>query len=125
MGLAKIRGCAWVTLINTTKMVVNEEINSPLRQTIFTNYPKEELQEALDTVMNGSREDTEHTQLYFLHKQYTRFKQFTVHFLSTLTFEIAFTKDYFGSGLNLLIQLQQGNKRKLPNDVSMNFINNS
>jgi hypothetical protein len=125
MGLAKIRGRAWVTLINTTKMVINEEINSPdLRQTIFTNYPKEELQEALNTVMKGSREDTEHTQLYFLHKQYARFKQFTVHFLNTLTFEIAFAKDYFGSGLNLLIQLQQGNKRKLPNDVSMNFITN-
>ena len=126
MGLAKIRGRAWVTLINTTKMVVNEDINSPdLRQTIFTNYPKEELQEALNTVMKGSREDTEHTQLYFLFKQYARFKQFTVHFLSTLTFEIAFAKDYFGNGLNLLIQLQKGNKRKLPNDVSMNFITNS
>lgn len=126
MGLAKIRGRAWVTLINTTKMVVNEDINSlDLRHTIFTNYPKEELQEALNTVMKGSREDTEHTQLYFLHKQYARFKQFTVHFLSTLTFEIAFAKDYFGSGLNLLIQLQKGNKRKLPNDVSMNFITNS
>ena len=126
MRLTKIRGRAWVTLINTTKMVINEEIDSPeLRKTIFANYPKEELQEALDTVMKGSREDTEHTQLYFLHRQYARFKQFTVHFLSTLTFEIAFAKDYFGNGLNLLIQLQKGNKRKLPNDVSMNFITNS
>ena len=126
MGLTKIRGRAWVTLINTTKMVINEEIDSPeLRKTIFANYPKEELQEALNTVMKGSKEDTEHTQLYFLFKQYARFKQFTVHFLSTLTFEIAFAKDYFGSGLNLLIQLQKGNKRKLPNDVSMNFITNS
>ena len=44
MGLAKIRGRAWVTLINTTKMVVNDDIQSPdLRQTIFTNYPKEEI----------------------------------------------------------------------------------
>ena len=126
MGLAKIRGRAWVTLINTTKMVINEEIESPeLRQTIFTNYPKEELQEALNMVMKGSKEDTEHTQLYFLYKQYARFKQFTAHLLNTLTFEIAFAKDYFGSGLNLLIQLQKGNKRKLPNDVSMNFITNS
>ena len=126
IGLAKIRGRAWVMLISTTKMVVNEEIDSPdLRQIIFTNYPKEELQEALNTVMKGSREETEHTQLYFPYKQYARFKQFTVHFFTTLTFEIAFAKDYFGSGLNLLIQLQQGNKRKLPNDVSMNFITNS
>ena len=126
MRLAKIRGRAWVTLINTTKMVINEEIESPdLRQTIFTNYPKEELQEALIMVMKGSKEDSEHTQLYFLYKQYARFKQFTAHFLNTLTFEIAFAKDYFGSGLNLLIQLQKGNKRKLPNDVSMNFITNS
>lgn len=65
-------------------------------------------------VMKGSKEDSEHTQLYFLYKQYDRFKQFTAHFLNTLTFEIAFAKDYFGSGLNLLIQLQIGTKRKLP-----------
>jgi hypothetical protein len=81
MGLTKIRGRAWVTLINTTKMVVNEDIDSPeLRQTIFANYSKEELKEALNTVMKGSKEDSKHTQLYFLFKQYARFKQFTVHF---------------------------------------------
>ena len=126
MRLTKIRGRAWVTLINTTKMVINEEIDSPeLRKTIFANYPKEELQEALNTVIKGSKEDSQHTQLYFLYKQYARFKQFTAHFLEVLTFEIAFAKDYFGSGLSLLIQLQKGNKRKLPNDVSMNFITNS
>lgn len=78
MGLTKIRGRACVTLINTTKMVVNEDIDSPeLRQTTFANYSKEELLEALNTVMKGSKEDSKHTQLYFLFKQYVRFKQFT------------------------------------------------
>jgi len=126
MSIVKTRGRAWVTLIDTAKMVVNDEIKSPdLRQTIFTNYPKEELQEALTTVMKGSKEDFEHTQLYFLYKQYARFKQFTVHFLTTLSFEIAFAKDYFGDGLKLLIELQQGTKRKLPTDVSKNFITNT
>lgn len=125
LGLVKSQSQSLQILVKIAEMVIDESIeNQKLRETIFEKLPKEELQEALMTTLKITKPATR-TYLYFLLNQYARFKQFTSHFLKELSFEVAFSKDNFGTALKLVIELQTGVKRKLPKDAPTNFINQS
>ena len=128
LGLLKSQGKAISTLVKATEMVVNENINNQdLRSTIFENFSKEELEDALNVILKITRKHsiTSNSQLSFLVSQYARFKQFTINFLKAITFEIAFSKDNFGPGLALVKDLQIGKKRKFPDDAPTNFVTQS
>ena len=125
MGIVKTQGFTVWTLVKTAQMVVDDRIESPnLRAIIYEHLTKEDLDAALDFFLKNSNQDTYSYQTFLLN-QYTRFKQFTINLLKTLSFEIAFVKDNFGSGLSLVIDLQTGKKRKFPVDAPSNFIVNS
>ena len=125
MGVVKTQGFAVWTLVKTAQMVVDERIESPnLRNIIYEHLSKEDLDAALEFFLKNSNQDTYSYQTFLLN-QYARFKQFTINLLKTLSFEIAFVKDNFGSGLSLVTDLQIGKKRKFPDDAPSNFIVNS
>ena len=128
LGLVKSQGKAISILTKATEMVVNDSIsNQDLRPTIFENLSKEELEDALNIILKITHKHplTSNSQLSFLVSQYARFKQFTINFLKAVSFEIAFSKDNFGPGLALVIDLQTSKKRKFPDDAPTNFITQS
>ena len=124
-GIVKTQGFAVWTLVKTAQMVVDERIESPnLRNIIYQQLSREDLDTALNFFLKNTNQDVYSLQSFLLN-QYARFKQFTINLLKTLSFEIAFVKDNFGSGLSLVTALQIGKKRKFPDDAPNNFIVNS
>ena len=65
---------------------------------------------------------TRHSKLGFLTKRYGFFKQFSPYLLSQVSFQHGFTGDDFDKALELVIELQQGTRRKLPAAPPSNFI---
>lgn len=125
LGVIKSQNQAVKTLTKTVEMVVDDTIeNQYLRSKIFENLSKEAIQEALDVVLKITKPAYQ-TPLFFLLKAYARFKQFTPYLLSILDFKVAFSKDNFGTGLDLVTQLQNGTKRKLPESAPTHFITQS
>lgn len=126
-GLSKIKATALQSITDITLMAIDENIDSitTLRENIYEKYSNEHILQAISLIKKGVKKNMVQTQLDFLLDSYPRFKQFTVRLLTILTFEIAFLKDNFDSGLQLLIELQKGTKRKLPLDASKNFVTTS
>lgn len=125
LGIFKSQNQAVKTLTKTVEMVVDDSIeNQYLRNKIFENLPKETIREALQVVLKINR-PVYQTPLFFLLKAYARFKQFTPHLLRVLDFRVAFSKDNFGPGLDLVTELQNGIKRKLPESAPTHFITQS
>lgn len=125
LGIVKSQNQAVKTLTKTVEMVVDDSIeNQYLRSKIFENLSKETIREALHVVLKINR-PVYQSPLFFLLKTYPRFKQFTPHLLRVLDFKVAFSKDNFGSGLDLVTELQNGIKRKLPESAPTHFITQS
>lgn len=125
--LSKIKANALQSIADITLLAIDENIDSiiTLREIIHEKYSNEEIIHAVSLVKKGVKKNRTQTVLDFLLEAYPRFKQFTVRFLATLVFEIAFAKDNFDKGLELLIELQNGSRRKLPDNASKNFITTS
>jgi TnpA family transposase len=112
------------TMTEVGSMVLDETIdNQLLRDTIYEIVPKTHIQHALQTLKDKQFKNTNH--LSFLKQSYAAIKQFTPNLLEKLDFKIAFTKDNFDSALALVKDLQTGKKRKIPQDVPMNFATNN
>ena len=106
-------------------MVVNETItDQELRAFIFQMYPKELLQHAL-LVTGSAFRSTRNTHLYYLKNYYSNLKQFTPNLLSNIDFRTAHSKDDFQKVLEILTEIQMGKRRKLPEDVPIDFISPS
>ena len=122
LGAIKSQNQAVKTLTKAVEMVVDDSIeNQYLRHAIFEHLSREKIQEALQVVLKITN-PVHQTPLFFLLKAYARFKQFTPHFLSVLNFKVAFSKDNFGAGLDLVTELQNGIKRKIPESAPTHFI---
>jgi hypothetical protein len=125
MSLVKSQNQAVQALTKTVEMVVDDAIeNLKLRETIFESLSKQQLQDALAVILKINKPINQ-TYLFFLLKNYSRIKLFTPNFLKILDFEVAFSKDNFKAGLNLVIDLHTGKKRKLPADAPTNFVSQS
>jgi TnpA family transposase len=125
LGLVKTQHQALQVLTQTAKMVIDNRIESArLRETIFKNLPKEKVENAIDVILKTNK-PLYQTYIYFLLSSYAKFKNFTPNLLKTLDFEVAFGKDNFRSGLDLVINLQTGQKRKLSPDAPTNFVKQS
>jgi TnpA family transposase len=125
LGLVKTQHQALQVLTQTAKMVVDSTIESAkLRETIFENVPQDKVENAIEVILKTNK-PLYQTYTYFLLKSYTKFKNFTPNLLKTLDFEVAFGKDNFRSGLDLVIGLQTGQKRKLSPDAPTNFVKQS
>ena len=109
------------TIIQTGKMVVDENIeNEQLRKHIYEMLPKVQIQAALTTLTG---KDTKGVSYYsFLSGHYSSIKRFSPKLLSTLQFKVSFTKDNFEAALQLVRELQNNKKKKIPQNAPMNFI---
>lgn len=109
------------TLTQAGKMVVDENIgNVELREHIYQVLSKIQIEEALESLLDKGIKDI--SQLSFLKDYYSVMKQFTPRLLSDMEFKVAFTKDNFDSALELVKELQNSKKKRLPQDAPMNFI---
>jgi hypothetical protein len=108
-------------MIKTGKMVVDENIeNEKLRACIYEIFPKVLIQEALKTLTGKDFKGISwHS---FIPGHYASLKRFSLKLLSTFQFKVAFTKDNFETALNLVKNLQNDRKKKIPQDAPMNFI---
>jgi TnpA family transposase len=110
------------TLTQTSKMVVDENIdNVELREQIYHVLSKTQIEEALEALLDKGIKNI--SQLSFLKDYYSVMKQFTPRLLFNMEFKVAFTKDNFEAALELVKELQNNKKRKIPQDAPMNFIN--
>jgi TnpA family transposase len=109
------------TIIKTGKMVVDESIeNEELRVYIYKILPKVLIQEALTAL---TEKDVKGISWHsFLSGHYSSIKRFSLKLLSTFQFKVAFTVDNFEAALNLVKNLQNDRKKKIPQDAPMNFI---
>lgn len=105
----------------TSQIVVDESIDDPhLRPKIYEKVPKMQIQDALRMLTEKQQKTYSH--LSFLRYSYPTMKQFTPNLLAKFDFKVAFTKDNFDSALTLVKDLQNGKKRKIPQDAPMNFV---
>ncbi len=110
------------TLTKASEMLLDDSIeNNLLREKIFENLSKEQIKEAIDTILKINK-PLEQSYLHFLIKSYGRFKQFTPKLLQQIEFKMAFNKDNFEKGLAIVKELQSGMKRKIPESAPTNFI---
>lgn len=122
IGISKTQSKAVVTLAELGKIVLNEDVDSQqLRPKIFETYSKEEINSSIDLVLKINQ-PAKRNHLFFLVGFYHRFRSFSINFFKTLDFEIAFNKDNFGEALDMVMQVQMGNRKKYPNNVAINFI---
>lgn len=121
----KSKNQAMQTLAQTVSIILNDTITDiQLRTFIFQIYPKEILQEAL-LVTGSALRPTRHTYLYYLKNYYANLKQFTPNLLKTIAFHTAHAKDAFQKVLGILIEIQTGKRRRLPEDTPVGFISPS
>jgi hypothetical protein len=109
------------TIIQTGKMVVDENIeNEQLRKYIYQMFPKVQIQAALTTLTGKDAKSV--SRYSFLSNHYSSIKRFSPKLLSTLPFKVSFAKDNFEAALQLVKELQNNRKKKIPQDAPMNFI---
>ncbi len=120
--LFKSQNEAMKTLSQAVSIIINDTVtDDQLRAFIFEIYPKEMLREAL-LVTGSALRPVRQTYLFYLNNYYGHLKQFTPNFLKTIDFQIAHSKDGFKAVLEILIDLQTGKKRKLPDEPPVDFI---
>ena len=120
--LFKSQNEAMKTLSQTVSIIINDTVtDDQLRTCIFEIYPKEMLREAL-FVTGSALRPTRQTYLYYLNNYYATLKQFTPNLLRTIDFKVAHSKDGFLNVLEILIDIQTGKRRKLPDDAPVDFI---
>ena len=120
--LFKSQNEAMKTLSQTVSIIINDTVtDDQLRAFIFEIYPKEMLREAL-LVTGSALRPTRQTYLYYLNNYYATLKQFTPNLLRTIDFKVAHSKDGFLNVLEILIDIQTGKRRKLPDDAPVDFI---
>lgn len=111
-------------LLGGAVKVVLDEAGTPAEQVrpqIYQTTPRDKLLLAWQAV-EALLYPTRHSKLSFLTKRYGFFKQFTPYFLGQIVFQQGFTGDDFEKALQLVIELQQGSRRKLPPAPPSNFI---
>jgi TnpA family transposase len=110
------------TLTKAVEMIVDESIDDyQLRILIFQQLPKELLQKALE-MAGGNHPSLRYNHLFYLLNYYACLRQFIPNLLKTIVFESAFNKDNFFKALSLVIELQTVKRKKLPQEVSTDFI---
>jgi len=123
--LYKSQNQAMQTLTQTVSMVVNDKItDQQLRAHIFQMYSKETLQQALLLAGSAFRPSRQ-TFLYYLKNYYNTLKQFTPHLFKNIDFHTAHSKDDFQKALKILIDLQTGKIKTLPQNTPTDFISPS
>lgn len=112
------------TVTQISKMVIDENIeNEDLRNHIYSNLSKVQIQEALNALTKNNPNII--SQFSFLSGYYSSIKQFSLRFLSVFQFNIAFTKDNFIEGLDLVKNLQTNRKMKIPQNAPINFVSSN
>jgi len=79
------------------------------------------LREAL-LITGSALRPVRQTYLFYLNNYYAHLKHFTPNLLKTIDFQIAHSKDGFKAVLEILIDIQTGKRRKLPDDAPVDFI---
>ncbi|PHK04710.1 hypothetical protein VF10_38075, partial [Nostoc linckia z13] len=121
--VAAAKDTALQTLGGAVKVVL-DEAGTPadqVRPAIYQTIPRDKLLlswQAVEALLHPTR----HSKLSFLAKRYGFFKQFTPYLLGQIVFQHGFTGDDFDKALDLVIELQQGSRRKLPPTPPSNFI---
>lgn len=121
--VAAAKDTAMQTLGGAVKVVL-DETGTPadqVRPTIYRTISRDKLLLAWQAV-EALLHPTRHSKLSFLAKRYGFFKQFTPYLLGQIVFQHGFTGDDFDKALDLVIELQQGSRRKLPPAPPSNFI---
>lgn len=121
--VASAKDTALFTLARAVGVVLDEEQTptDQVRQSIYAHIPRDELVLAWEAVQ-ALLYPTRHSQLSFLTRRYSLFKQFTPRLLSQIAFQHGFTGDDFNLALQTVSDLQQGHRRKLPTDIATTFI---
>lgn len=120
---ANAKDDAIVTLSWVASMVVDED-NIPgenIRAHIFSKIPKDELSKAI-TVTKEILKPVRNNFLSFIDNHYNRLRQFSSHFLSTLTFHSPIRNDAFLYAAEIVLSLQTGARKKIPEDAPVSFI---
>jgi len=120
--LFKSQNEAMKTLSQAVSIIINDTVtDDQLRAFIFEIYPKEMLREAL-LITGSALRPVRQTYLFYLNNYYAHLKHFTPNLLKTIDFQIAHSKDGFKAVLEILINIQTGKRRKLPDDAPVDFI---
>jgi hypothetical protein len=102
------------------QLVLDEAIaDAKLRQSIYRCIPPETLRAA---IVEAKTLGTPHGYYDFLDDHYSYIRQFAPQFLATLPFTSHAADDPLLEAVATLRQLDTANQRKLPDDVSMDFV---
>ncbi len=113
---------AMSTLSFVAAMVADEEIPAEeIRKNVFSNITKVELEQAI-SVTKEILKPTRNNYLSFLNNHFNRLRQFSGNFLRTLTFYSGIQNDNFLYAIEIVIGLNNGSRKKIPDDAPIKFI---
>lgn len=98
--------------------------NSQLRSQIFEIITEQAFQAAITECDSLIRPQDDHA-YDFLGKRYSYIREFSPHFLKALQFRSNQDNDSLLRAINILRELDEGGKRKLPEDTPIDFIKKS
>ncbi|KAA8477499.1 TnpA family transposase [Arcticibacter tournemirensis] len=113
---------AMATLSFVATMVADEKIPpEQIRTKVFSNISKVELDEAISVtqeILKPARSNF----LSFLDNHFNRLRQFSGNFLKTLAFFSGIRDDNFLYAIEIVLGLQNGSRKKIPDDAPLDFI---
>ncbi|QKG54847.1 hypothetical protein [Hymenobacter sp. BRD67] len=120
---ARAKDQALRTLGQAVGLVMDEEHvpNEALREQIYAQVPREQLQAALTAVADFAR-PARHSYLDYLLPVAARLNMLLGSLLQQVAFEQAFAGDDFAQALTLINELHTGQRRKLPETAATGFI---
>ncbi|GAB3639211.1 hypothetical protein GCM10027422_48020 [Hymenobacter arcticus] len=124
VAIRQARETALRVFAQVARTVVDEQIPAgQVRQAVFKTIPREQVEQALQAyyALSDTRLDSP---LALLLRRYAHLKQFSASMLRQVSFASAFAGDHFAEALALalVVELQTGDRRKLPADAPTDFI---